>query len=230
MAKVKIEAALGALGDISTFVGQTALNIVTSSATTLTLVDSDGDGFTFTGTGLGYGVGGVTGGTFTGLSIFSNGGVALETVTDLSTDAKAFYDLYKLGGIAAGVLSLFGGNDVLTGSSIADKLIGFGGNDTIRGGGGADLIAGSLGRDKLFGQAGADVFLFVAGDGRDTVMDFTDTGARSDDRIGLTQRMYSHMTIEETDTGLTLHFANRDAIVINGWHAADVGLSDFFIA
>ena len=229
MARATISAALGELGNISTFVGQTSLQMIGANSTTLSLQDADGDGFTLSGMGLTYSASGVTGGTFTGLLIYSDGGVALETVTDFSTDAKGFYDLYKFGGIAAGVLDLFKGDDLLTGSNIGDKLAGFSGNDTIKGGGGNDLIAGSVGRDKLSGQGGSDTFLFVAGDGKDTITDFTDTGGRSDDRIGLTQRMYNTMSLEETATGVTVHFAHRDAIMVNGWHTADVDITDFMI-
>ena len=229
MATGKIEAALGELGDISTFVGTTPLRVVMATSTTLSLIDSDGDGFTFTGTGLTYGLSGVTGGAFTGLRIFAAGGVTLETVTDFSAAAQPFFMIYQLGGIAAGVLELFKGDDALTGSGIGDKLFGFGGNDTIKGGGGGDIIAGSVGRDKEFGQGGADVFLFVKGDGKDMVMDFTDLGGNSDDRISVTQRMYNAMTVEETLTGVTLHFGIRDSIEVKNWHAADVGHGDFLI-
>lgn len=229
MATAKIEAALGQLGDISTFVGMTPLTVTVANGTTLTLRDSDGDGFTFTGTLLTYSSSGVTGGTFTGLSIFSGTGATLETVTDFTRAANPFFLIYQSGGIAAGVLDLFKEADAITGSTIGDKLIGFSGNDTIKGGGGGDIIGGSTGRDKLYGQGGADVFLFVKGDGRDTIFDFTDLNGNTDDRIGLTQKMYNNMTFEETATGVTLHFGLRDAIVVNHWHGVDVGMNDFLI-
>lgn len=228
MAQAKIEAALGEYGNISDFVGAT-LTVFAATSTTLTLKDSGGDGFTFTGTGLTYDISGVTGGTFTGLAIFSGTGATLETITNFSTAAMPFYLLYKFGGIAAGVLNLFKGNDVITGSNLGDLLAGYSGNDTIRGGAGNDFIGGSAGRDKLFGQGGADVFLFVAGDGNDTVMDFTDTGGRSDDRIGLTQRLYNQMVVEETAVGVTLHFGTKGSINVLNWHAADVDLTDFLM-
>lgn len=230
MATVKIEAALGEHGNISDFVGTTPLNVVLATGTQLRLVDAQGDGFVFTGTGLTYDQTGLTGGKFTGLQIFSGTGAVLETVANFSVSAKAMYTTYQFGGIGAAVLQLFVGDDVLTGSSIGDNLFGFAGNDTIKGGGGADVIGGSVGRDKLYGQGGADVFLFVAGDGRDTIKDFTDTGGNNDDRIGLTQKLYNAMTITETDTGVTLGFGAKGSIVVDHWHAVDVGLSDFLIA
>ena len=230
MATAKIEAALGNLGDIGNFVGATPLTVIAATGTTLTLRDSDGDGFTFTGTGLSYGISGVTGGTFTGLRIFSGAGATLETISDFSAAAQPFFLIYQFGGISAGVLELFKNDDAITGSTVGDKLFGYSGNDTIKGGGGNDIIGGSVGRDKLSGQGGADVFLFVAGDGRDTIIDFTDMGGNSDDRIGLTQRLYNSMTMEETLTGVTLHFGTRGAIAVNHWHVADVDIGDFLIA
>ena len=231
MARAQIEAALGELGNISTFVGMTPLTATVFTATTLTLMDADGDGFTFSGTGLTYSqAGGVTGGTFTDILIFSHTGATLETITDFSRLAKQFYQIYQFGGIAAGVFDLFKANDQITGSSIGDQLIGFSGNDTIRGGTGNDIIGGSAGRDKLSGQGGADIFIFVKGDGKDTILDFTDTGGAMDDRIALTTRMHNLMTVEETLTGVTLHFGAIDRIIVNHWHAADVGISDFVLS
>lgn len=235
MATSKIETALGNLGDIGDFVGATPLTVIAATTTTLTLRDSDGDGFTFTGTGLSYGVGGVTGGTFTGLRIFSGAGATLETVSDFSVAAMPFFLIYQSGGISAGVLDLFKGNDSITGSTVGDKLFGYSGNDTIKGGGGSDIIVGSVGRDKLSGQGGADVFIFAVGDGKDTITDFTDTGGVSDDHIWLTrvggvQALYRHMTVEETTTGVTLHFGVRGEISVLGWHAADVDITDFTLS
>lgn len=227
MAIAKIEAALGQLGDISDFVGATRLDVVVANSTTLTLMDLEGDGFTFTGTGLDYDFTGLIAGTFTGLRIFSAGGVTLETVSDFSTDAPAFYQIYATGGIEAGVLSLFATADLIKGSNVGDKLTGFAGNDTIKGGAGGDLIGGSLGRDKLFGEGGKDVFLFVRGDGHDRIMDFVDTNGPNDDRIGITHKMYNNMTVEETASGVTLHFGAKNSINVDGWHAVDVGVSDF---
>lgn len=55
------------------------------------------------------------------------------------------------------------GNDLLDGGADADSLSGADGNDTLRGGSGDDLLAGGR---------GADVFIFGAGFGNDTIIDF----------------------------------------------------------
>ena len=53
------------------------------------------------------------------------------------------------------------------------------GNDTLRGGAGNDRLEGGAGNDSLTGAGGRDTFVFGAGDGADTITDFTD----GEDRI-----------------------------------------------
>ncbi|MDT8855529.1 right-handed parallel beta-helix repeat-containing protein [Paracoccaceae bacterium Fryx2] len=75
------------------------------------------------------------------------------------------------------------GNDRLTGSSLANKLVsangndvlnGAGGDDTLLAGDGNDVLNGGSGNDRLWGGAGADSFQFWAGGGADVVKDFED--------------------------------------------------------
>lgn len=63
-----------------------------------------------------------------------------------------------------------------------ENAVGGGGNDTVygngagnllKGGKGQDILVGGTGVDKLTGGTGADGFIFLAGDGRDTVTDFS---------------------------------------------------------
>src|SRR5215213_6872129 len=87
-------------------------------------------------------------------------------------------------------LSLFAtGNDTITGSALADSLVGLTGNDSLDGGPGADILYGGAGRDTLVGGAndfdalyggiGKDVYFVddsrhivgeAAGEGRDVVV------------------------------------------------------------
>ena len=55
----------------------------------------------------------------------------------------------------------------LTGTSVADKLVGARGSDTIRGRAGDDYLSGGGGNDELFGEAGDDTL--EGGPGRDTL-------------------------------------------------------------
>lgn len=66
-----------------------------------------------------------------------------------------------------------GSNDQLYGSDGGNIMFGQGGNDTITGGAGNDLLVGGKGNDRLTGGTGADIFLFNAGEGNDTITDFS---------------------------------------------------------
>ncbi|MDJ0632123.1 MAG: hypothetical protein QNJ34_02925 [Xenococcaceae cyanobacterium MO_188.B29] len=65
------------------------------------------------------------------------------------------------------------GNDTLTGGRGRDTLFGETGGDELHGGGGGDFLIGGVGRDVLTGGRGSDVFVLAAGEGRDTITDFT---------------------------------------------------------
>jgi len=83
------------------------------------------------------------------------------------------------------------GRDLLEGDQSRDKLFGEAGRDTLEGGAGPDLLRGGTGRDallgglgpdilepgpgrdRLLGGSGTDTFVLRAGDGRNTVIDFT---------------------------------------------------------
>lgn len=58
------------------------------------------------------------------------------------------------------------GADILSGTSIYNRLVGNGGNDLLDGRGGSDLLGGGDGRDTLIGGTGSDVL--IGGLGRDT--------------------------------------------------------------
>ncbi len=73
------------------------------------------------------------------------------------------------------------GNDTITGGGARDVLYGDEGDDTIDGGDGNDSINGGLGNDTisagagsdtLSGDEGDDTYVFEAGFGRDTIIDF----------------------------------------------------------
>ena len=71
---------------------------------------------------------------------------------------------------------LFGeeGNDTVDGGTGRDRLFGGEGDDVLDGGTDDDFVVGGEGDDTLTGGAGADVFVFVAEQGSDTIVDFTD--------------------------------------------------------
>ncbi|AFZ22821.1 putative calcium-binding protein [Cylindrospermum stagnale PCC 7417] len=73
------------------------------------------------------------------------------------------------------------GNDTLNGGNGNDTLYGGAGSDTLYGGAGSDLLYGGIGSDTLTGGNGNDTFAFAAGEGTDTITDFSD----GQDLIGL---------------------------------------------
>lgn len=56
------------------------------------------------------------------------------------------------------------GNDVLSGTELADRIFGRLGDDELRGGNGNDVLRGGQGNDRLFGDLGNDVLSGGAGD------------------------------------------------------------------
>ncbi|MEH2233749.1 MAG: cadherin-like domain-containing protein [Nostoc sp.] len=73
------------------------------------------------------------------------------------------------------------GNDTLNGGNGDDTLFGGGGTDNLSGGTGNDILYGGIGSDTLTGNTGNDTFAFAAGEGTDTIIDFT----KGSDLIGL---------------------------------------------
>lgn len=64
------------------------------------------------------------------------------------------------------------GSDAVFGNGGDDWLEGAEGPDSLSGGSGNDTISGGSGDDSLTGGQGADAFVFVLGDGMDTITDF----------------------------------------------------------
>ncbi|PHQ80660.1 MAG: hypothetical protein COB65_11000 [Thalassobium sp.] len=82
----------------------------------------------------------------------------------------------------AGDLVTDNGQDIVWGGSGNDVIYGADDDDTLYGGSGDDMLNGGVDDDMLTGGQGNDVFGFGAGDGSDTITDFT-SGA---DKIALT--------------------------------------------
>ena len=125
------------------------------------------------------------------------------------------------GGIGNDELSAGGGDDVLDGGEGADNLFAADGNDQLDGGAGNDTLQGWLGNDtinagtgddSILGGDGNDTFVYVAGDGVDTITDFNfgNTGTLNDgditnnDRIDLSA-FYDNiweLTADQADDGI----------------------------
>ncbi len=84
-----------------------------------------------------------------------------------------------LGGNGTDVLFGGYGDDRLEGGNGEDLLGGGSGDDHLDGGNGEDWLWGGSGSDCLIGGAGSDTFIFLQGDGTDTIKDF-EVGNRED--------------------------------------------------
>lgn len=87
-------------------------------------------------------------------------------------------------------------NDTLSGSKLANTLVGGLGQDTLSGNEGIDLLIGGAGQDTLTGGTGADKFVFdatvsAAGSVFDTITDFS---SAQGDRIVLSKAVFAGLT------------------------------------
>ena len=124
------------------------------------------------------------------------------------------------------------GDLTLTGGPANEVFYGFNGNDTINGGGGNDLIVGGRGNDILTGGAGFDHFVFHAGDGMDTITDFS-AGTREliDLRgydIGSFEQLQDMML--QMDTGVLLTFDPQNSLMLNNVDINNLSSSDFLFS
>jgi Ca2+-binding RTX toxin-like protein len=174
---------------------------VTLEASTLLANDTDANGDSLSLTGVSNPVNGSV--------TFSNGNVIFTPSTNFTGNASFDYSIsdgfggtssalvsVAVGGTQTGtsgsdILTGTAGNDSIDGGNGSDILFGNAGNDTLIGGigtdflvGGAgdDLLDGGNGSDTLRGGLGEDIFVFAAGEGIDTITDFS----LGTDKIGLT--------------------------------------------
>jgi len=174
---------------------------VTIAASTLLANDTDANGDSLSLTGVSNPVNGSV--------TFSNGNVIFTPSTNFTGNASFDYSIsdgfggtssanvsVAVGGTQIGtsgsdILTGTAGNDSLDGGNGSDILFGNDGNDTLIGGNGTDFLVGSAGDDlldggngddTLRGGLGEDIFVFAAGEGIDTITDFS----LGTDKIGLT--------------------------------------------
>ena len=121
------------------------------------------------------------------------------------------------------------GDDSIDGGAGGDRLYGGEGNDTLIGGAGGDWLDGGSGNDSLTGGAGYDMFVFDAGDGADTISDFTD-GDLIDLRsiTGITE--INDLTIATSGNDVLITLDSDDGggtILLEGADINDITAEDF---
>lgn len=100
--------------------------------------------------------------------------------------------------------------------SSADRVSGDGGDDVIRAGGGADVLAGG---------AGDDLFLFAAGDGQDTVLDFRPGADRLGFGLGQAEARALLDAAVEADGATTISYG-ADSVVLLGVAKSQLAVTD----
>lgn len=225
MATIRYGEAMTNFGDPTDQIHIRSLQPTLATATAATFTDKNGAMIKLTGTGLTYGVEGVTGGSLTGIEAIAAGGGKLITMTGLSAlAAPVVADFLATGSVG---LELLDGNDRMFGSSKSDILAGGGGNDRLFGGAGRDVLGGMDGRDQLTGGAAADIFIFAPNQGVDTVMDFEDSGVRTDDFISVVPRFMDKMVMTQEGDDVLLTFGRAGSLLILNQTVAEMGADDF---
>ena len=125
------------------------------------------------------------------------------TITDAFRGFEAGVETYVFNGVeynraelAQAIIDLqqTDGDDVIVGSNIS-----------------GDTFDGGLGDDELNGLDGEDLYLYEAGDGNDTIIEFTNDG---NDRLEITGYDLDDATLIQTGNDLLIQFSDTDSIFI----------------
>jgi Ca2+-binding RTX toxin-like protein len=141
--------------------------------------------------------------------------------------ATALESALAFGGIALNALSLTGSddNDLMYGSQTDDYFIGGAGNDYITTGAGADRVEGGAGEDvllagtgndDLYGGAGKDTFVFMSGDGFDTIHDLDAQDVLDLRGLGVTSVKEVRHMATVTEDGYLIEFGAGDGLLLAG--------------
>lgn len=206
------------------------------------LHDGSGADAFFDGTGFNYFSGIPFVGTIQDVTFFNSSAASLITVSGISVPVASLQSSVSAHDPQAILTAVNGGDDHVTGSSLSDDktltagagndiIHGKGCNDIINGGDGNDKFYGDAGKDTLTGRAGADAFVFVGTFGKDTIIDFTNTGAAGSDKLWITQAMSDEMTVSQTtDHTTSTHLLfGANEVTLTNVHATDVNAHFFHI-
>lgn len=138
-----------------------------------------------------------------------------------------FWDAPQGGDLGRDTVDGGSGNDTLWGGFGDDSLSGGDGNDAIYGGRDRDVLTGGRGNDTLVGGVGDDVFIFVSGDGSDTLRGF----GNGQDVVHIqgTGLQFSDLSIRNLSSGAEVRFDGGN-LWFEGLSAAALGAEDFLFS
>ncbi|MDB2556767.1 hypothetical protein N9X77_02230 [Luminiphilus sp.] len=106
----------------------------------------------------------------------------------------------------------------------ADTLYGGAGDDTLYASDGDDTLDGGTGSDTLTGGSGSDTFIIRAGDGTDTITDFTD----GEDSFGLASgTSFGSLTISQSGSDVLISDGVALSVTLTGVDVSLVDVTDF---
>jgi serralysin len=150
------------------------------------------------------------------VAIWDAGGVDTLDVSGFTTNQKV--------NLNAGTFSDVGymtKNVAIAFGATIENAVGGAGADVLIGNAVANRLTGGKGADTLSGGAGADVFVFHAGDGKDTVTDFQ-VGT---DHVELSG--YGSWTLAQSGADTLVTFSAGDGILLKGVQASTVTAASF---
>lgn len=128
------------------------------------------------------------------------------------------------------------GNDHLQGGRAEDTIYGGNGQDTLLGGDQNDTLNGGLHRDVMTGGAGVDTFVFLRGNGEDTITDFQIGGSEQDRIIlrttGLIPDFAALMAnhAQQSGTDVVIRITATDVLRLQGVLLSALSADDFLLS
>lgn len=125
----------------------------------------------------------------------------------------------------------FHSTQLVYGNALGNTLWGSDGNDKLEGKGGDDILIGGKGADKLTGGTGFDTFVFKAGDGADSIVDFS-AGLGAGDKIRLEGYQFDSFAtlksaLSQSGSSVILALGNGDQLTFVNHKVADFTADDF---
>jgi Ca2+-binding RTX toxin-like protein len=153
----------------------------------------------------------------------------ISEISGEGTDTVKSTVNYTLGDNIETLVLLGKGNTNGQGNSSNNHITGNSGNNTLNGGAGLDFLNGGKGNDTLAGGADQDNFVFVKGNGVDTVTDFVH-GSDYVDILkfsGITDysSLQSHISQHGSDTWITL--GDGDKLILHAIDSTTLTADDF---